>query len=426
MKKNKILIAIPLTVLMMFVAFVGSASAEGGEPVSDNGVVPIYIAGNPSCTDLGYDFGFKPQVGGSDYNGGYYTFSFPGDSFNTVTVDSGGVYVEWSSTLGIDAVIVKGGPNANNYVYDPPEESFGDSGLASPINPKTGQPYGLSHIEFCYDYEVDVEKTAETTFTRTFEWDIDKSVTPETWNLFTGDSGTSEYTVAVTKTGYTDSDWAVSGTITIENNTPFDATITGVSDVVSPAIDGGAVCGVTFPYVLASGGTLECTYETDLPDGSSRTNTATVTTSGIVGGNSADADVIFGDPTTLINDTIHVSDTNGGYWAFNDSGSVTYERTFTCNADDGIQYNIATIVETGQTDDATVIVNCYDLNVEKDATTTFDRDWDWMIDKSADQTDLMLSPGQLFTVNYQVHVEATSTDSNWAVSGEITPSEMRL
>ena len=47
-----------------------------------------------------------------------------------------------------------------------------------------------------YPY-VTVSKTANTTFTRTFPWTIDKSVTPATWNLFTGDTGTSDYTVTL-------------------------------------------------------------------------------------------------------------------------------------------------------------------------------------------------------------------------------------
>ena len=47
-------------------------------------------------------------------------------------------------------------------------------------------------------------KTATGHWTRTFRWTIDKSVTPATWNLFRGDSGTSQYTVSVTKDGYTD------------------------------------------------------------------------------------------------------------------------------------------------------------------------------------------------------------------------------
>ncbi|MCZ7544384.1 MAG: hypothetical protein M5R40_13020 [Anaerolineae bacterium] len=230
-------------------------------------VEPIYEPGNPSCTDLGYDFGFKPQVYNvnkgqwEDFDGGASTFTFP-DGVNTVWIGSDGTHVQWTSSLGIDAVIVKGGPNANVYVYDPPAESFGDFMLHSPVNPRNGKIYGLSHVDFCYDYEVTVSKTAETAFTRTFDWTINKEVTPAHWKLFPGDSGTSQYTVSVTKTGFTDSDWAVTGAITIENRTPYDATLESVTDVVSPDIGAPVNCGVAFPYTLPAWQTLTCTYST--------------------------------------------------------------------------------------------------------------------------------------------------------------------
>jgi hypothetical protein len=378
-------------------------------------VTPTFVAGNPDCEDLGYDFGYKPYPEPPPSG----TYPFP-DGINSVEITSDGTYFDWAATLGIDAVIVKGGPNANVYIYDPEAEE--DTVLNSPTNPNNDQPFAISHIEFCYDYEVDVSKTADTTFTRTWEWDIDKSVTPDTWDLFTGDSGTSEYTVEVTKTGFQDSDWAVSGTITIENNTPFDATIESVADVIASF---GAVtvdCGVSFPYVLASEGTLECAYSTPLPDGSTRLNTATVTTVplGIVGGGEATADVVFGEPTTVVNDTINVDDTNGASWLFSDSGSVSYERTFSCDSDAGSHGNVATIVETGQSDNASVTVNCYDLTVTKDADTSFDRTWEWSIEKVGDQTELTLSVGQQFLVNYDVTVDAVNIDSAFAVSGSIT------
>lgn len=403
-----------MTALAVMVLATGWAGADDG--ISDSGVVPVFVAGNPSCTALGYDFGFKvdpPNAGTYDVDG-----------FNTVTVTTDGTYFDWESTLGMDAVIAKGGPNANVYVYDPPAEEFSDGHLSSPTNPNNGMPFGLSHIEFCFDYELDVEKDATTSFTRTFEWTIEKMVDPETLDLFTGDSADVEYTVSVTKTGYTDSAWAVTGTITIENNTPVDATITDVSDVVSPDIAADVECGVTFPHVVDSGETLECTYSTGLPDGTDRTNTATVTTSGAVGGGEAEADVIFGDPTTLINDTINVEDQFEDedpvdLGEFSDTGSTSYEGTFTCDGDEGTHDNTATIVETGQSDDASVTVNCHALTVTKDASTSLTRTWDWTIVKLGDQTSLLLSEGQLFTVNYEVTVDATSADSAWAVSGNI-------
>ena len=60
------------------------------------------------------------------------------------------------------------------------------------------------------------------------------------------------------------------------------------------------------------------------------------------------------------------------------------------------------------------------LIVEKTVETSFDRDWDWTIEKSADQTDLLLTEGEMSTVNYEVTLDATSEDTNYQVSGTIT------
>src|SRR5689334_2963070 len=378
--------AIPILLLGALLALAGPARATD--------VTPIFIAGNPSCTSLGYAFGFKVDPP----NAGTYSI----DGINTVTVTTDGVFFDWSSTLGMDAVISKGGPNANVYVYSP--ERTSDTGLHSPINPNNGNPYGLSHIDFCFDYEVAVSKTAETSFTRTWQWQIDKSVSPDRWELFTGDTGTSRYTVAVERAGYTDSGWAVQGTISIHNPSPMTATIASVSDLITGGITPALDCGVSFPYALGSDQTLQCTYQTALPDGAPRTNTATVATTGAVGDGSGSAAVTFGDPTTQVNASIHVADSNGGAWQFNSSGSVSYDRTFQCPG--GVHGNTATIVETGQSDSASVSVQCYDLRVTKDAHTALDRDWSWTIVKTADQQELTLSPGQQLLVNYRVDLSA--------------------
>lgn len=282
----------------------------------------------------------------------------------------------------------------------------------------------------CYD--LSVSKTAIESRTRTYNWTIDKSVVPATWDLFTGDTGTSEYTVAVTKTGFTDSAWHVSGEITVTNNHPsMAADLTGVADSISGF---GAVTVVCPSLTVPAGGSLVCTYETDLPDGSSRTNTATATqqnydydADGIASaGGTTDyqgqADIDFSEAvTTEVNATINVDDTNGGSWSFGDTGSVQYSRTFACDADEGQHDNTATIVETGQSDSASVQVNCYQLSVSKDADESYTRTYDWNIDKSADQDSLTLMPGETFPVNYSVTVDVAGyTDSAWHVDGNIT------
>jgi hypothetical protein len=122
-----------------------------------------------------------------------------------------------------------------------------------------------------------------------------------------------------------DSDFAVSGGIAVNNPAPIAATLNSVSDVVSGGINAAVDCGVTFPYTLAAGGTLNCTYSASLPDATSRTNTATATlqnysynddntsTAAGTSGFSGTAAVDFAAATiTKAHECIAVSDTFGG------------------------------------------------------------------------------------------------------------------
>ncbi|MDX1745646.1 MAG: hypothetical protein R3324_06890, partial [Halobacteriales archaeon] len=194
-------------------------------------------------------------------------------------------------------------------------------------------------------YELDVTKDATTEFTRTFDWEIDKYAGPESdpiteIEIMPLQSYLLRYTVDVNTTGYTDSDWKVYGDITVSNPAPIGVELTGVSDVVSTDIDATVDCGVTFPYMLASGDDLECSYEADLPDGSDgRVNTATATIqnrgffldeSGALDSEDLEAttdftgtaDVVFGDPTTLVNQCVDVSDAFDGEDPARDLGEV--------------------------------------------------------------------------------------------------------
>jgi hypothetical protein len=83
-----------------------------------------------------------------------------------------------------------------------------------------------------------------------------------------------------------------------------------VTDVISPDIAVTPACGVSFPYSLAAGGTLECTYASDLPDATDRVNTATVAMPNK--SYPATADIKFGAPTTEIDECINVTDDKYG------------------------------------------------------------------------------------------------------------------
>lgn len=220
---------------------------------------------------------------------------------------------------------------------------------------------------------VNVTKTANTSLTRTHQWDIEKSVDIAQHDLLTGESGTSEYTVDVIYDGVVDSDWAVSGDITIVNPSDDDVVIEGVTDEISGVGAVTVTCPVTFPHTLGDGETLVCTYASDLPDGANRTNTATVDIEDLAVG-IATADVDFAaatitevDATATIDDSVEGA--LGNATAPNEP-QFTYSRTFTCDGDEGQHDNTATITadDTGtqNSDDASVVVTCTqpDLDTE--------------------------------------------------------------
>ena len=321
-------------------------------------VSPEVVEGNPPCPEGTIEFKLDPPMSG--------TFAI-GSTGESVTVDTDGVYFDWTSTIGMDAVIAKGGPNGNLYRYDPPTESFGDTDLASPINPMTETPYGLSHISFCYDFNLDVRKTADTTFTREWTWMIDKVGDQTDLLLQLGQTFIVDYQVTVSASAV-DSNWAVGGSITISNPAPMSATITSVVDEISGYGAAAVDCGVEFPHVLAAGAELVCTYATDLPNGDSRTNVATVTTSGDVGGGAGEAAVEFATPTSVIDDCVDVDDDRVGAL-----GSVCADAQFEYSLEVGGECgtsmftNVASVetddTQTTASDDhtVTVVVECEDV-----------------------------------------------------------------
>ncbi|MBA2662766.1 MAG: hypothetical protein H0U74_10755 [Bradymonadaceae bacterium] len=374
---------------------------------------------NPTCEDLGlgtHSTKFEDPKSG--------TYTLLGDK--KVVLDVNNPYFDWKSSIDIEAVIVKGGPTANVYEYDP-ERTY-DKGLHSPINPNNGKPYGLSHITFCYNLRLDVKKDAKPHYKRTHKWDIKKSVYPAYWALFDGDSGTSKYTVDVTKKGYHDSDHSVSGKIYIHNPWPYDAKIIDVKDIISDYGQVPVDCGKqTFPITLKPGDKLVCHYDSKLPDDKDRKNKVEVKTDpkGKIKGDYAYADIKFGMPTKELYKSVKVEDTFNSkttvLGTFSKSETIKYDRTFKCPKDEGKHKNVAKIVETEQYDTAYVEVKCFKLIVKKDAKAHYDKRYDWKIDKKADKDHVSLKPGEKVAVKYAVKVDLSKKDygKGYYVVGEI-------
>lgn len=94
-------------------------------------VSPVFTAGNPSCTG-----GVKIEpVASKTYDTALGTI--------TLVVHSDKTF-DFTASFFVSKLVVKGGPNANTYLYDPAVTS--DTGLHAPEN--NGKFFGLSHLCF--------------------------------------------------------------------------------------------------------------------------------------------------------------------------------------------------------------------------------------------------------------------------------------
>jgi hypothetical protein len=167
--------------------------------------------------------------------------------------------------------------------------------------------------------ELAVTKTAGTYYTRTWDWDIEKTADPTEVSLAPGETAEIDYTVKVSA-DFTDSAWGATGDIAVHNPATIPAKINSVTDMMTGDYTADVTCGVSFPYTLVAGGTLNCTYTRALPNATARTNTATATlqnysySSTLVATPSGTtnftgtANVVFTAPTTVIDESICVSD----------------------------------------------------------------------------------------------------------------------
>lgn len=311
--------------------------------------------GNTTCAELGHDYGFRPNAGGAEstpgtfnvLNGVVVTWSYMNNSTSTIA---------WSANFEASAVIVGGGGTANAYHYDPSKLS--GKGLTTPMKTDGTHP-SVSHVEFCFDYNLMVSKTADTSFTRTYTWGIDK--TGSETNLSTGQVHPVDYTVTTTRT-HADSDFTVSGTITIKNPWPVPATQLRVTDWLP-----GAVIDCGGAETVPANGTVHCTYSVAVADATAGTNKAI--TWAYFGeerrGANGRAPYSFGSaPTLEVDECITVTDSLQG-----SLGQTCAPKTYTYTRDVGpytvpgvyTVTNVASFLthDTGTTgsDDHTVTIN---------------------------------------------------------------------
>jgi hypothetical protein len=141
-------------VLVFMLVFAGVVMAVGSLPVSDGGVTPKIIdgensGGNRTCAEVG-----TARYGDPDYYEFESKVDYPGVPFAEAfpfPVSTDGTYVSWGpfAHSGL-AAIVKGGSDANVYLYEP-DGLTSDSGLAAPPVGAQQKPAELSNLTFCWN-----------------------------------------------------------------------------------------------------------------------------------------------------------------------------------------------------------------------------------------------------------------------------------
>ena len=389
------------------VAFNRAASSSGGGIYALSGTVALTgtILGDNTAQ------GSYPDLGGSGVTASYTLIESAADAalFGISNGVNGNVV---GSDPGFDSGLTTNGGPTNTVALGATSPaldhiSSGTIGCGSTVDTDqrgVSRPQGSACDIGAYELaatgpaedELDVSKTANTSITREYVWEISKGPDHD-YRGFAGDSWTHTYEIEVQQNkdeeepAYTDVSWSVSGIITIDNNTSVDATIEAVTDVISTDISATVDCEVTFPYTLTAGSTLECSYSSDLPDASSRTNTATVTTSGDVAGGTATASVDFSQATVVNgNPVVNVTDDNATpddltddreSGELGDGEGFDYSLSFQCPAAESAEYVAGVYTETrvntaaideypAASDGATVTLTCYLPTTAKVVKTT--------------------------------------------------------
>ncbi len=377
-----LLIALAFTLVFSTVAF-----ADGTVPLN-----PAHVG----ATNPGFGTGDcpAPPAGQEGWYG--WHFIMPGNNnFTslTVTFQNAGTF---SANPFPGGVFVASPDNSHAYIWTPGPDTLLSGSATSDGN---NNFFNLSHV--CggtAQEKLEVSKTVETSFKREHAWDIAKSVDPTDIYLYIPgqgagkpSSGTATWTVDVTYGGYVDYDHNISGQIKIKNTGLIDAVVTSVVDVLA-GTPIGVSCPVSFPYTLAAGESLNCSYNEDVIGFVSGNNVVTVYTEK---SNYSDVKAItWGGPDEEFYKTITVTDsmagTLGSVTALN-SKTFQYSETFNwedfgaANCGSHKFDNTATIVETGQSASAslTVHVQCYNYETAygkgSNATCfipTF-RNWGW-------------------------------------------------
>jgi hypothetical protein len=356
------LLAVALST-MALVATAGTAKAAS--------VTPTQVPGNPTCkTLLGNDAAFEIKVD-PPVSGSYGPI--------TVTFSPDGTLVDFTSTVPVLAVFVKGGNEGGNLYDYRPGGSSGDTGLTTPTNQQ------ISHVSFCWNEEptppdeaLTATKTAEATYDRTITWDLKKTVDPASHTGTAGQSFNSTWSVEATKNEVL-SGFKVTGKITITNP---NSQAVGFS--VTDKLDDGtmadvdcdpATTGNQDSGTVPANGSVECSYTASPTTKDATSNNAQVssTTQGVPG-TTALAPVTWQEKVTG-DDKVTLADERFTFSKeISSSTTETFPESFDCPSDRA-SYDANYMLTKTFTNTATLTGP--NTNLSKSATVTLNCKCPW-------------------------------------------------
>ena len=133
---------------LLLVTLVGSVAlavvnASSGATV--RGITPFVASGYPSCAQVGVgtteSVTFSPLFNGASSNGVYLLVA-SSTSFEWYVLPE-------IRNVQVRAIIVKGGPNSNVYVYSGGD--YSDGPITAPRNSKNGKLYDVGSATFCFN-----------------------------------------------------------------------------------------------------------------------------------------------------------------------------------------------------------------------------------------------------------------------------------
>jgi hypothetical protein len=220
--------------------------------------------------------------------------------------------------------------------------------------------------------QIVASNTAQGEWDRLFNWSLNYSVDPEQLRLFEGESGAAKYTISVSQNSYKDT-YRVEGKVTVTNGS--GAATQGLTITSQVQYKIGSDPFQDIPYAkqtlviqeqLKPQELKRYPYRvefTPIPNATYR-NVSRVTITNYKGyydrayGPELFANFTIPSTAKAVNSQITVIDSNGQSFPFESSTAKTYYKSYTCSADQGLHVNTATIKETGQKSNASLVVGC--------------------------------------------------------------------